>query len=142
MKTNFVKAFVFGLAFATAAVVGMGSAAIAAGRTHTLSATTPADGAYDIKLVTPIAAGRLTVQVVNKKTGELVTNAHVAMRHWVPGHKKNAPGPEQDMIPLESDGHGGYVCMREHVGHGERIVVRAHVPGDLEGTWSELTIDN
>jgi hypothetical protein len=143
MKKNFVRTFALSAAIATAAVVGVtGLASAATGQPHTRPAAAAAESAYDIRLVAPITDGRLTVQVINKKTGQLVTNAHVSMRHWVPGHAKNAPGPQQAMVPLEPDGHGGYVCMREHIGKGDRVEVRAHVPGDLEGTWAELTIDN
>ena len=143
MQKNFAKAFAFGVVIATSAVMGLTvSASAATGQPHARPAAATADKAYDIRLVTPITDGRLTVQVINKQTGQPVTNAHVSMRHWVPGHAKNAPGPQHVMVPLESDGHGGYVCTREHIGKGERVEIRAHIPGDLEGTWAELTIDN
>lgn len=143
MKTNLVKAFAFAVAFAAVAVVGStGSAIAATGQPHARPAAAATDSAYDIRIVMPITDGRLTVQVFNKQTGQLVPNAHVTMRHWVPGHAKNAPGPQQTMVPLDADGHGGYICTREHIGKGERVEVRAHVPGDFDGTWAELTIDN
>ncbi len=144
MKFNLKRTSVIGTVFLAGALLTFTGVANAGGQFHKMPAeANQTDPAYEIRMVTMPGQGHpLTVQVINKQTGQPVTNAHVTMRHWVPGHVKNAPGPQQAMIPLEPDGHGGYVCTREHVGHGERVVLRAHVPGDLEGTWAELTIDS
>jgi hypothetical protein len=144
MKMRFLNAFAFGAAFVAVAVLGSTGIAAAGSKPHTMPAeATRALSAYEIRVVTmPTDGKNLVVQVVNKSNGQAVENAHVSMRHWVPGHAKLTPGPQQAMIPLQADGHGGYICTREHIGHGERVEVRAHVPGDFEGTWATLTIDN
>ena len=52
MKTDFVKAFAFSVAFAAAAFVGSTGAAVAGGPTHTMpAATNQVVSAYEIRVV-------------------------------------------------------------------------------------------
>ncbi len=143
MKLGSMKSVALLVAFAAGLIGSLGSAN-AGGQIHRMPAdANQANTAYDIRVVTMPGQGRpLTVQVINKNTRQAVTNAQVTMRHWTYAHIKGAPLPQNAMIPLDPDGHGGYVCTREHVGQGEHIIIRAQVPGEPPGTLTELTIDS
>jgi hypothetical protein len=98
------------------------------------------DGAFDIQVVT--RAGRIRVQVINKQTGLRIDNARVLMRHWSMATRKGAFPSRPGFTVLEPDGLGGYVCPREHVGHGEQISIRAQVPGADGEVKTSLVVDN
>lgn len=140
MNTNSKKtAVLVGAIVATALFAG---SAVAGGPMHKL----PADygktyPTYEIHIVN-VPSGQstpLTVQVVNKETGQLVTDAEVTMqhRHWL--GIKGVPQYQQVQLELTPDGHGDYVCNNGPLLAGDKIVLRAHVPGDPSSTW--LTVD-
>ncbi|MDE1940162.1 MAG: hypothetical protein KGI68_14160 [Alphaproteobacteria bacterium] len=140
MNTNSKKTAIFsGVIVATALLAGP---AAAAGSIHRLPAgygeTYPT---YEIRIVN-VPSGQstpLTVQVVNKETGQLVTDAEVSMqhRHWL--GIKGVPQYQRVQLELTPDGHGDYVCNNGPLLAGDKIVLRGHVPGEPSSTW--LTVD-
>ena len=90
----------------------------------------------------PSAGHPLTVQVINKESGQPVTNADVSMQHWVWAGMKAVPQMQRVLVALDSDGRGNYVCMREHLRPGEQVTFRAHIPGDASGTWTTASLNN
>jgi hypothetical protein len=98
---------------------------------------------YEIKVVGMPSEGHpLTVQVINKQTGQLMSGADVSMQHLVWAGAKAVPQMQLRLIALDSDGRGDFVCLREHLRPGERVVIRAHVPGELSGTWTTVALNN
>ncbi len=144
MNTGTKIAVRISTAFAFAALLASTVAVNAGGPPHRL----PADygrpvPVYEIKVVGMPSSGRpLTVEVVNKQTGELVTNAHVSMQHWAWIGMKAVPQTQLVLVALDPDGRGDYVCTREHLHPGERVTFRAHVPGEPSGTWTELALNS
>ncbi len=136
MNTNSKRTAAFVGAFvATALFAG---SAVAGGQAHRLPAdygkTSPT---YEIRIVN-MPSGEtapLTVQVVNKETGQLVTDAEVTMqhRHWL--GFKGVPRYRRVQLELKPDGHGDYVCNNGPLLAGDKIVLRAQVPGEPSSTW-------
>jgi hypothetical protein len=124
-------------AFVAAAVFATAMAAGAGGQRHVM----PADygqshPAYEFKIVSlPSAQTSLTVQLVNIATGQPVANAHVTMQHMMWRGIKAAPQFQRVLVALEPDGRGDYICSRGPLPAGEKIVLRAHVPGESTATW-------
>ena len=137
MNTNLKNTIARSTAFVAAALLAAVTAASAGSPRHLM----PADygqthPAYAFKIVgTPSADAPLAVQLVNAATGQLVTNAHVSMQHTVWLGIKAAPQIQHVLVALESDGRGDYVCANGHMLAGEKIVLRAHVPGESSATW-------
>ena len=144
MNTNTNRTIRISSVFAVAALLTSLVAANAGGPAHKLPTDfgqpTPS---YEIKVVGMPSAGHpLTVQVVNRDTGQLVTNAQVSMQHLVWAGNKSVPQNQLLLVPLESDGRGDYVCMREHLRPGEHVTFRAHVSGDASGTWTTVALNS
>ncbi len=129
------------IAVAAALLASVGSAS-AGGQRHVL----PADYGktypiYEFKIVTESSGTTpLTVQLVNAETGQLVRNAHVSMRHTVWLGIKAVPQFQRTFLALQPDGRGDYVCSRGPLRAGERIVMRAHVPGESSATWETVVV--
>ena len=127
---------------AAAALIATIGSANAGGQIHRL----PTDygtayPAYEIRIASmPTAGHMLTIQLVDKQTGQLITNADVSMQHLAWRGMKAVPQYAPVLVALDPDGRGNFVCMREHLRSGERIVVRAHVNGEQGGTWSTLAL--
>ena len=141
MNTRSTKYAIFGAAIIAASLFT--TPATAGGPAHRLPADTGRTyPTYELRVVTMPAAGHmLTVQLVNKDTGQLVTNADVSMQHLVWLGYKAVPQSQMVLVALEPDGKGDYVCAREHVRRGERVVFRAHVTGEPSGTWTTLALN-
>ncbi len=143
MKTNSKKnSVIVGAVVAAALLAGP---AIAGGQMHRM----PADygksfPAYEIRLVNVPSDGAalLTVQVVNKETGQLVTNANVTMRHrrWL--GIKGVPQFQYVQLALTSDGRGDYVCENGPLLAPDKIVLSAQVPGESQTTWLSVAANN
>jgi hypothetical protein len=144
MKTNTTKLTLISATIALTAMAASFAAANAGGPPHKLPADSERSAAvYDIKVVgIPSVGHPLIVQVVKKATGEAVTNADVSMQHWVWAGMKAVPQSRFVLVPLDTDGYGDYVCGREHLRPGDRVVIHAHVPGDASGTWATVALDN
>ena len=143
MNTN-LKNNALGALVAAAALLASVGSAIAGGQIHRMPAdygkTTPT---YEFKVVgVPAADAPFTVQLVNDATGQLVENAHVTMQHSVWLGMKAAPQVQRVQVALEPDGRGNYVCASGHMLDGEKIVLRAHVPGESSATWLTVATNN
>ena len=144
MNTNLKNTIARSAAFVAAALLATVTAANAGSPRHLM----PADygqthPAYTFKIVgTPSATAPLTVQLVNAATGQLVTDAHVSMRHTVWLGLKAAPQFQHVLVALEPDGQGDYTCAGGHMLAGEKIVLRAHVPGQSSATWLTVASNN
>jgi hypothetical protein len=79
---------------------------------------------------------------VNVATGQPVANAHVSMEHAVWQGIKAAPQVQRVLVALEPDGRGDYICSRGPLPPGEKIVLRAHVPGESTATWKTAQAGN
>jgi hypothetical protein len=143
MNTN-LKNTVFGAVIVAAALLASVGSANAGGQTHRM----PADygktyPTYELKVVgVPAADAPFTVQLVNDATGELVANAHVTMQHSIWLGMKAAPQVQRVQVALEPNGRGNYVCASGHLLGGEKIVLRAHVPGESSATWLTVASNN
>ena len=82
------------------------------------------------------------VRLVNVATGLPVANAHVTMQHTVWLGIKAAPQIQRVLLALEPDGRGDYVCSRGALSAGEKLVLRAHVPGESTATWKTAQVGN
>lgn len=139
MNTRSKKTIALSAAIVAAALFA--GPATAGGQTHRL----PADygktyPTYEITVVNmPFEGSPLTVQLVNKDTGQLVTNAYVTMqhRHWL--GVKGVPQYQRVQLSLTPDGRGDYVCQNGPLFAGDKIVLSAHVPGEPSSIW--LTVD-
>ncbi len=142
MNTNSKKTTMFGAVIMSAALLA--GTAVAGGQIHKL----PADygktyPTYEFKIVNaPSARTPLTVQLVNRNTGQLVTDAHVTMQHTVWLGIKAAPQVQQVQLPLTPDGRGDYVCSRGTLRPGESVVLRGHVPGEPSATWTTIALND
>ena len=144
MNTNLKNPVARSATFAAAALLATTMSASAGGQPPAMPAdygkTTPT---YEIKVLgVPAADAPITVQLVNDATGQLVTNAHVTMQHAVWLGMKAAPQVQRVQVALEPDGRGNYVCAGAHLLNGEKIVLRAHVPGESSATWLTLAANN
>ncbi|MDE2183990.1 MAG: hypothetical protein KGJ78_13305 [Alphaproteobacteria bacterium] len=136
MNTKSKRSLVLGVAISVVSLLS--GPAAAGGQTHRLPAgygkTYPI---YEIRIVNVRSGqgGPLTVQVVNKDTGELITNAEVTMRHrrWL--GIKAVPQYQGVQLALRPDGRGDYVCPNGPLNRGDKIVLSAHVPGEPSSTW-------
>lgn len=144
MNTNTNGTTRIAVALATMALLTSFTAANAGSPQHKLAVSYDQQTAtYEIKVVGMASAGHLlTVQVSNKETGQLVTNADVSMQHWVWAGIKAVPQMQRVLVALDSDGHGNYICMREHLRPSEQVTFRAHIPGDVSGTWTTIALNN
>lgn len=140
MNTNSMKSAIFVGALVAAALFAGPS--LAGGQIHRM----PADygktyPTYEIRIVNVPSGSNtpLTVQVMNKEGGELVANADVTMQHrrWL--GIKAVPQFQQVQLVLRPDGRGDYVCQNGPLLAGDKIVLRAHVPGEPSSTW--LTVN-
>jgi hypothetical protein len=144
MNTNRKIAAARSAAFVAAALLTTVTAADAGGQRHVM----PADygqthPAYEFKIVSlPSAATPPTVQFMNTATGQLVANAHVTMQHMVWQGIKTVPQFQRVLVALEPDGRGDYVCSRGPLPAGEKIVLRAQVPGESTATWKTAPAGN
>ncbi|MDE2135693.1 MAG: hypothetical protein KGJ49_13985 [Alphaproteobacteria bacterium] len=139
MNTNARKTTL--IAAATIAAALLAGPAVAGGQFHRM----PADygkmfPTYEIRIVN-VPSGRttpLTIQVINKETGELVTNADVTMRHrhWL--GIKGVPQFQYVQLALKPDGRGDYVCPNGALFYGDKIILRAQIPGEPSATWVTL----
>ena len=137
MNTNLKNTVARGAAFVAAALLAAVTAASAGAPRHLMpSDYGQAHPAYAFKFVgTPSAATPLTIQLVNSATGQPITNAHVSMQHTVWLGVKAAPQFQRVFVAMETDGRGDYACASGHMLAGEKIVLRAHVPGESTATW-------
>jgi hypothetical protein len=144
MNTNSKKTTVFGAIVAATALLASVGPASAGGPTHRMPANYgKPHQAYEIKIVSiPTAGHMLTVQLVNKQTDKIITDADVSMQHWVWKGMKAVPQTQMALVSLETDGHGDFVCSREHVRPEENVVLRAHVSGEPSRTWTTLTLNS
>jgi len=144
MNTNMKNTVARSAAFVVAALLATVMAANAGSPTHLMPADYgQAHAAYAFKIVgTPSAAAPLTIQLVNSATGQPVTNAHVSMQHTVWLGVKAAPQFQRVFVAMETDGRGDYVCASGHMLAGEKIVLRAHVPGESSATWFTVASNN
>jgi len=144
MNTNRKIAAACSAAFVAAALLAIVTAAGAGGQRHVM----PADygqthPVYEFKIVSlPSAATPLTVQLANIATGQPVANAHVTMQHMVWQGIKAVPQIQRVLVALEPDGRGDYICSRGPLPAGEKIVLRAHVPGESTATWKTAQAAN
>ncbi len=144
MNTNLKNTAARCATFVAAALLAVVTAASAGSPRHMM----PSDygqthPAYAFKIVgTPSAAAPLTVQLVNTVTGKLVTDAHVSMLHTVWLGVKAATQIQHVLVAMEPDGRGDYVCASGHMLAGEKIVLRAHVPGESSVTWLTVASNN
>ena len=144
MNTNTKSTTRISAALATVALLATFAPANAGGPPHKLPINYDQPTAtYEIKVVGMPSSGHpLTVRVINEETGQPVTNADVSMQHWVWAGVKAVPQMQHVLVALDSDGHGNYVCTREHLRPGEQVTFRAHVPGDASGTWATVSLDD
>jgi len=144
MNTNLKNTVARSATFVAAALIAAATAANAGSPTHLMPADYgQAHPAYAFKIVgTPSAAAPLTIQLVNSATGLPVTNAHVSMQHTVWLGVKAAPQFQRVFVAMETDGRGDYVCASGHMLAGEKIVLRAHVPGESSATWFTVASNN
>jgi hypothetical protein len=144
MNTNRKIATARRAAIVAAALLATAMAATAGGQRHVM----PADygqthPTYEFRIVSlPSAATPLTVQLVNTAPGQPVANAHVTMQHMVWQGIKAVPQFQRVLVALEPDGRGDYVCARGPLPAGEKIVLRAHVPGESTATWKTAQAGN
>jgi hypothetical protein len=144
MNTHRNSAGVRRATYVAAALLATVATANAGGRTHVM----PADygqthPTYEFKVVSlPSAESPLTVQLVNVATGQPVANAHVTMRHTVWLGSKGSPQTQRVLVALQPDGRGDYICSRGGLLAGEKIVLRAHVPGESSATWVTVAAGN
>lgn len=142
MKTNLTKIAALGSAIVAATLIA--GSAYGGGQMHRM----PADygrtyPAYEFKVVSVPSAGTpLTVQLMNKDAGQLVADAHVTMQHSVWLGIKATPQVQRVQLALTPDGRGDYTCTRGGLIAGEKIVLRAHVPGEPSGTWTTIALND
>jgi uncharacterized protein YceK len=73
----------------------------------------------------------VTVQLSNSSTGQRVANAEIFKVQTVPAPSpKIVPGFQEKLIPLISDGHGGYLYTSHDFRFGERLRLAARVQGE------------
>lgn len=142
MRTNRKKTMAIGAALVAAALFATAEPAIAGGQRHVL----PADygqvqPAYEFRIVSaPSANTPLVVQLVNTKTGQPVSDAHISLLRPTYLGIKAVPMFQNILMPLKPDGVGDYVYSGERLVQGERLTLRGHVPGEPSATWETIVV--
>ncbi len=84
--------------------------------------------------------GSLLVQLVNAKTGEAVSDAHISVLRPKYLGIEAAPMIQNVLVPLNPDGYGTYTYAGERLQEGERLTLRGYVPGDASATWETIVV--
>jgi hypothetical protein len=79
----------------------------------------------------------VAVQLIDRRTGGLVTNTELFAVRWIPTGLKTVPLREQ-RTPLAADGHGGFLAKAT----GGTLHLAAKVPGQDELVYGEIELNH
>ncbi len=142
MKTKQKKTVAIGAAFVAAALFATAEPVTAGNSRHVLpSDYGQARPAYEFRIITaPSANASLVVQLVNTRTGQPVSDAHISILRPAYLGIKAVPMFQSILMPLKPDGRGDYVYSGERLAQGERLTLRGQVPGESSATWETVVV--
>lgn len=142
MKKKLKRTAAIGAAMAAAALFVSAEPADAGGQRHVMPASYgQAHPAYEFRIISaPSVSMPLMVQLVDTKTDEPVSEAHISILRPIYLGLKAAPMFQHVLVPLKPDGRGNFVYSGERLEKGERLTLRGHVPGEPSVTWETIVV--